>query len=500
MLDPAISNTAVATAAAEFAEPAPPGPLDSRGPAAQPFEGMQDGASLIDGGGSDWQRRFNDIFGTPDHRLYDTQGAQGAPGTQLAAPAAAVPGKPLDLQTLEKLNQTAQDFFKRGTFPAKGYDELRQDLAGAQAHFKAATEALKAGDYPKAERQLRALGFPLPAPGTGVGMVTHELKLTAILLGHPVKFEKNDGWSPQGDVKWGKGGKQALNDLQGFALNAALVNRLAAAPGGVSNPPTEAQLVQYMHDLAQPAKGGKAPAAKDLMEAASQITNGMIVHYSSVAGAQDPVYGANPGTHYYFKDGTGRFHEFATQQEAMKAANAGGQKVKIVPLPTHSPDAWSDIASPGMRAGRYIGDCESKVYLQTRLLTSAGFTSLGSVDVQNTAIGHGHMFGVFKAPDGSTWITSNEDFRQVNASDPKAGVTQADLDRSVKDMTAEVFHVEPNYKGETDLSDFKFATAATANISGSNAAVDSIRRSTELNQMGRTEVLIAPPPAQPAKP
>lgn len=465
MLDPVIRTTAFATTAPELAEHAPPGLLDPRGPAAEPSAAVQDGPSLFHGGGPDWQRRFDDIFGTPDHRLYDTQGPQGTPGTQIKA-AAAAPGKPLDVQTMEKLNQTAQGYFKRNTFPSKGYDDLRQDLAGAQAHFKAATDALKAGDYPKAERHLRALGFPLPAPGTGVGMVSHELKLTAILLGQPVKFGKNDAWSPQGELKWGKGGKQDLNDLQGFAVNAALVNRLAAAPGGVSNPPTEAQLLQYMHDLAHPAKGGKAPAAKDVMQAASQITDGMIVHYSSVAGAKDPVYGANPGTR----------------------------------PPTHSPDAWSDIASPGMRAGRYIGDCESKVYLQTRLLTSAGFTSLGSVDVQNTAVGHGHMFGVFKAPDGTVWITSNEDFRQVKASDPKAGVTQADLDSTLKDMTAEVFHVEPNFKGETDLSDFRFATAATATVSGSNAAVDSIRRSTELNRMGRTEVLIAPPPAPPPKP
>jgi hypothetical protein len=495
MLHPAIT-TAVCPASPEFGDLPPPGPLDSQGPGTEPFGGLQDGVSQFNGGGFDWQRRFNDIFGKPDYRLYDTQGPQGNPGTQ--APAAK-PSPPLDVQALDKLNQAAQGFFKRNTFPAKGHDELRQDLIGAQAHFKAAIEALKGGDYAKAEQHLRALGFPLPAAGTGVGMATSELVHTAILLGHPVKFVKDDAWNLQGSVTWGKGGSQVLNDLHGFAVNAALVNKLAASsPSGVSNPPTEAQLTKHMQQLAQPGKGGKAPAANDVMEAASQITNGMIVHYSS-AGAKDPVYGANPGTRHYFKDDTGRFHEFATQQEALKAANAGGKRVPVLPLPTRSPDAWSDIASPGMRAGRYIGDCESKVYLQTRLLTSAGFTSLGSVDVQN-ANDHGHMFGVFKAPDGTVWVTSNEDFRQVKASDPKAGVTQADLDRTLKVLTAEVFHVVPNFKGETDLSDFKFATAATANVGGSNAAVDSIRRSTELNQMGRTEVLITPPPAPSTKP
>ena len=108
------------------------------------------------------------------------------------------------------------------------------------------------------------------------------------------------------------------------------------------------------------------------------------------------------------------------------------------------------------RAGRYIGDCESKVYMQTRLLTAAGFTSLGSVDVQHGG-GIGHMLGVFKAPDGTTWVTSNEDFRQVSPSNAKAGVTQADLDATVKQMTGEVYHTQ-------DLRGFRFSSAATANL------------------------------------
>ena len=85
----------------------------------------------------------------------------------------------------------------------------------------------------------------------------------------------------------------------------------------------------------------------------------------------------------------------------------------------------------------------------------------------------------------------------VNVSARHMHVTQADLDRTVKDMTAEVFHVEPNYKGVTDLSDFTFAMAATAKLGGANAAVDSIRRSTELDQMGLSDDLI---PAKAAKP
>jgi hypothetical protein len=127
--------------------------------------------------------------------------------------------------------------------------------------------------------------------------------------------------------------------------------------------------------------------------------------------------------------------------------------------------------------------------MQTRLFTSAGFKSLGSVDVQHAG-GIGHMLGVFKAPDGTTWITSNEDFRQVSPSNAKAGVTQADLDANVRQMTGELYHTQ-------DLRGFRFASAATANLpTTGDPAVDSIRHSTEMFMMRQTEVLIPPPPAQ----
>jgi len=156
-----------------------------------------------------------------------------------------------------------------------------------------------------------------------------------------------------------------------------------------------------------------------------------------------------------------------------------------------SPDQWSDVTSQGApRAGRYIGDCESKVYTQTRLLTAAGFKSLGTVDVQHQG-GTGHMFGVFKAPDGTTWVTSNEGFRQVSPSNAKVGVTQADLDATLQKMTGELYHTQ-NLKG------FRFSSAATANLpKPGDPAVDSIRRSTELGMMGKSEALIVPPPAPP---
>jgi hypothetical protein len=420
--------------------------------------------------------------------LYQSQGAGSTTAQQAATPAK--PGKPIDVAQMEALNGRVQSF----NVARSPVDH--QQLQDAQQHFQGATDALKAGDYKKAEAELRTLGFPLPAAG---GQLSTAAQTSAILLGStPVHADRGGGWHTD-SVRWGARGNQALNDMNSFAANAKMINRLASAPGGVSNPPTETQVTQYMHDLTNPPKGKTQPTSQQVMQAASDITGGMIMHYSS-AGRQDPVYNANPSPHAFYKDRAGKIHEFGSVADAQKAAAAArahkspdAPAGRINQMIARSPDQWSDVTSQGApRAGRYIGDCESKVYMQTRLLTSAGFTSLGSVDVQHAG-GTGHMFGVFKAPDGTTWVTSNEDFRQVSPSNAKVGVTQADLDATLKTMTGELYHTQ-------NLSGFRFSSAATANLpTTGDPAVDSIRHSTEQGMMRRTEALIVPPPPPPPR-
>ena len=110
---------------------------------------------------------------------------------------------------------------------------------------------------------------------------------------------------------------------------------------------------------------------------------------------------------------------------------------------------------------------------------------------------NGHMFGVFKDPGGKIWVTSNEDFQQVVPAKSDNGVvTQEHLDYTLTNMTADLYHVETS-RGE--LEGFNFSSAATANQKAPNPATDTIRRSTELNMMGKTEALIPPPPQAPSK-
>jgi hypothetical protein len=415
--------------------------------------------------------------------LYQSQGAGRTTAQQTAAPTK--PGAPIDVAQMETLNRRVQSF----NVARSPVDHQR--LQDAQQHFQDATDALKAGDYKKADAELGTLGFPLPA---GRGQYSNAATTSAILLGLPVRATQGGGWQP-GPISGGT--RQALNDMSGFAANAKMINRLASAPGGVSNPPTETQVTQYMRDLTNPPNGKPQPTSQQVMHAASDITGGMVMHYSS-AGRRDPVYNTNPNPHAFYRDRAGKVHEFPSLADAKTAATAArahrspdAPAGRINQMIARSPDQWSDVTSQGApRAGRYIGDCESKVYMQTRLLTAAGFTSLGSVDVHHGG-GIGHMLGVFKAPDGTTWVTSNQDFRQVSPSDAKVGVTQADLDATVRQVTGEVYHTQ-------DLRGYRFSSAATANLpTTGDPAVDSIRHSTEMGMMRRTEALIPPPPPPP---
>ena len=248
-------------------------------------------------------------MGTQGAPLYQSTGAGSNAGPQVAAPV--TPGKPLDVAQMEALNRRVQ------AFKVAGSPVDPQDLKDGQKHFQAATDALKAGDYKKAESELSALGFPLPAAG---GQLSNAATVSAVLLGTPVRATGGGGWQT-GPITVGARGNQALNDMNGYAANAAMINRLASAPGGVSNPPTEAQVTQYMRDLANPPKGQPQPTAQQVMEASSEITNGMIMHYSS-AGRGDPVYNANPTPRAFYRDSSGTIHEFTSVADAQKAAKA----------------------------------------------------------------------------------------------------------------------------------------------------------------------------------
>src|SRR5262249_56107678 len=102
--------------------------------------------------------------------------------------ALAKPGKPIDVAQMEALNRRVQNF------NVKGSPVDHQQLKDAQKHFQDATDALKAGDYKKAEAELRTLGFPLPAAGGQLNTPPHT---SAILLGStPVHAPRGGGVPP----------------------------------------------------------------------------------------------------------------------------------------------------------------------------------------------------------------------------------------------------------------------------------------------------------------
>lgn len=418
------------------------------------------------------------------------QARAGAPA-QGNTTAQVSPKPPQDLARMVALNQQVQQFKNaRDPIPQSQRREV-------QEAFQKATDALHKGDYAKAEQLFKELGIPAPANKSDPANVKRAI--TAHLLGVPAHGQRDGGWTVDG-FKLGKGGQPNMNDLHGFAANAHMMNRMSSVLGSnkpLSNPPTEAQCMEFIRKVAQ-GSNGKPASPQEVMQAARDVTNGSIVHYSS-AGARDPVYGQNPNPHAFYSDRKGARHEFDSAAEANAARRAGqppaAPRSPTLTMRTNSPDEWSDISSKGTHAGRQIGDCESKLYLQTRLLTEAGFKSLGSVDVQGGNIGH--QFGVFQGKDGSVWVTSNEDSRRLTGSGPKGQVTQQDVDAALRQWTGEIYHRPQNALGEYDTKGFKLTAAATEKLSGANAATDSIRRAVELGLLHRSDTLIPPPKTQP---
>lgn len=406
---------------------------------------------------------------------------QQAPAGQ-TPPVAQVPARlppPTDMARMDRLSMTIRTFTPGNSpFPDA-------ELIDAQRGIARATRALHDGDYKTAAAEFDKLGFPLPLSVDE--MPTRTASLVAHMLGLPTTRANG---TIGVEMKWGPHGSQLLNDLNGYAANARLMSRFAEVPG-VNNPPSEAQMMNFMK--AAPAVLAllrHSDSTAEIMKLASEITEGMIAHYSETPGGTDPTYGVNPNPRFVARDPDGTVHDYASQAEAARDGHP-----HATTMISRSPDEWSDIASVGRYAGRLIGDCESKLYLQTRLLTAAGFTSLGSVDVQ-PPIGTGHMLGVFKAPDGSVWVTSNQDFSRVHGSGPGGSVTQIDVEGALRDVTADVYHIAPDARGQRDTSRFVISVAATSNQSGPNAATDTLRRATELTRMGRSEAIVvgaAPP-------
>lgn len=457
-------------------------PVDQVGSGSPYLPGGLPPADPSDLGGASARNRPTGILTNDPIVLAQARSPQGAGGVAVGggggvqAVAPTGPGAPLDLSRMEALNNRIQAY-NNATSPVP-----EATLNQIKADSQAATDALRRGDYAAAQQALSRMGFPLPTPGSGTPSTT--AAITAHMLGASQATGTRGGTWSVGAFNYGARGDQSVNDLNSFAANARM---MATLGNSVSNPPTEAQLMAHMRNFANPPPPATRPDAAAIMARASLITDGMINHYSS-AGASDPQYGANPNPRFAVRSGS-NVQVYDTEAAARTASAATRPPGTITRLNTRSPDEWSDISSQGDRSGRHIGDCESKVYLQTRLLTEAGFTSLGSIDVQPDGGGMGHMFGVFRSGN-RVFVTSNEGFQEVRGSGANGAVTQADLDSTVRSMTADVYHVRPNAQGIRDTSAYRISMARTDPPGGTAQGVASIRAATENGMIRRNQPLL----------
>lgn len=381
-------------------------------------------------------------------------------------PSVVPPPPPPDFASLHRLTQAADAFTpSEDTVPAARAAEIR-------AHLHAAETAIESGDYRTAAAEYAALGFPLPAGDEHPSAIAFD---TAEMIGGADVTD--DGV----ELHRGPHGNQRLNDLDGFAANARMMAALEDAgihPSG--NPPTREEALAYMQHVAHES-GGDPHAAT---EASRMLIEGMVVHYSA-AGEDNPVYPSDGVRYVLLTDPVvGERQSFASRSEALAAAHELGLEPSDVhAIRTHVPSDWDEAMSIGTHAGRHVGDCENKLYLQNQLLTAAGFTSIGSVSVDHGE--HDHALGVLRAPNGQVYVTSNADSLEVHGTGRDGAVTEGDITRAVEDATRATYGLGPN----GGLGEFAFSYGAEPESSSSEPGVEAARRASE-NELLETDELL----------
>ena len=399
--------------------------------------------------------------------LYDRKTPGGTQTAQLKAPPPIAPGKPIDVQQMEALNKTVQNFNVKS-----GPDGVTaKELSDAQRHFQAATDALKAGDYKKAEQELSQLGFPLPAPGSGQSL-KREAKITAALLGIT------------GPIAWGKGGSQALNDVNGFAANAIMLNRMATAPAVCQtrrpkrrSPDTCAIWLTLPRALRRPrARPCKPPATSPT--APSCTTARPAKPIRCTARTRSRVRSTRI-LRAGFTTSTRRKPLTKPRQPATRRSRPAARSTRCIPVRPTS-------GATSRRRARVRAATSATARARLFCRPPAHGSRLHVRGHRGRAARRRPPWSHVRCVQGARRHSLGHvqpGFQAGHCGGPKKGVTQADLDTTLRTMTAGVYGVRPS-KGVLDLHDFKFTAAATANLKSGSVAIDSIRRTSELNMLG----------------
>lgn len=390
----------------------------------------------------------------------------GTNGTTTTPPAAA----PSADAPLRRMEQAANRTRLR---PVDGFI-TQQQIDDVQAQISRARTATQNGDYRTAEDAYRQLGYPVDvADMQNLPADQRDRALrTAAVLGRVNVTTNDDGSWQVSNMQLGRGGDQTLNDLNGLAANAHMMAEMDRA--GVSpatNPPSEAEMDRYMQTVA--ANNPNDPQA--VADAAGTVVDGTFVHYSS-AGRNNPTYGRD-GRRYVFIDSNGQRQSFDSQRAALDAARADGTpSSRVSAIETRVPNSRADAFRHGTRAGRTIGDCENKAYLYNRLLSSAGWTPVGAVNVQHGR--SGHQLGVLRAPGGEVFVTSNQDNYRVQGTGPNGQVTQADLHGVSEQAIRDVYN-----RPTGSLDGFDFYYGREVSTPGAEPGTEALRRASENRSM-----------------
>jgi hypothetical protein len=176
------------------------------------------------------------------------------------------------------------------------------------------------------------------------------------------------------------------------------------------------------------------------------------------AGGVDIDFGENKPPHFLLRCPlhgvvvSGRSPQpriFRSGAELARGLRAHPQ-AQVVRIPSHVPDgamndAWADIIAPARRtvAGMHEADCESfarAAALLTEALAADGFALLGYIE----ALGGkptGHASAVIGAPDGSVWLSTNDELRQAPDRDSDGRTTHAEIMQAAAEIVGDVYNL-----------------------------------------------------------
>ncbi len=373
-----------------------------------------------------------------------------------------------------------------------------ESLAELAAELAAGALAMSEGRYEQARQHYAGLGLGR-APPEGVRAWRAARERIAVALGEAVVTagSVNPNFPSLAGLPARRGRPAEppaprLTLLDATAQRAELLAemvRFGVTP--VHDPPTRRELERYVRRVAEAAPA--ETRAEEVAGAIMRAVRGSFVHYRNAGGA-DIDFGPNwPRRYLLLAPDSGVLTSGDPPRPLvlrdwveLQAYRAALPDATVVPIVSRVPDGtasdpWSDVIAPARRSigGLYEADCESLARVAATLyeaLADQGFVLLGFV-LANGGASTGHASAVARAPDGSVWLSSNDELHPVE--DEDGWVTHEEIIAAAEELIAAVYHL-PKAVPVEDV--FRISTGVGAD------ALEAARQAQEIDLLNDPKV------------